>query len=635
MTDFLNAVYYAHKEPDRRVADLRLGHGVLTTYWSRLPHGRRLGARDLAAFNRAFGRRRLASGRLDRTALVEGAADLLGAWFPAAWDDPSRRAHGIAFETMAAREQFDPATRKHARPGRLTPPRQPIESQQVMAYAAVPIPSADAAMGFLRDPARWPDMASDRGRFTALRRGGLPGQTFEIELNVGPARRLPAFARAYVTCSAVLEPGPDLDRAVASLARRAPAIADSGDAVALVELTTHSRHPLGAAVSRLLVTSSDTGAAIRDIGCWDPLPFPLKHAHDHGGHRAQVEFLESKARSVEHARPVGRRYRRSGRRLVNQPDRVWPGHDQRAGVPPPTARPAWSARLGGERRTGQLLVAFAAVLWSTAGVMQRELALGVGTQLAFRAFFAMLALFAFTAVANRGAVVAPFRAIGYPGIALAIVMAAASGFFIIALNHATVAHVLFVQASSPMMAALIALVFLGERVSRRSFVAMIVALAGVAVMVGNPDAFSLMGDGFSVLMALSFAIAIVITRQRKDISMTPAICLSQLFVLVAAAPFASTAGIGAKDLGLLFAMGLLQMGLGLALFTAGARLIPAAEVALITLLEVVLGPLWVLISIHERPDTVTLVGGAIVVAAVLVQAVGEPRTVGEVRAAGP
>src|SRR4029077_2714522 len=136
--------------------------------------------------------------------------------------------------------------------------------------------------------------------------------------------------------------------------------------------------------------------------------------------------------------------------------------------------------------------------------------------LAFRALFAMLALFVFTVVANRGAVVAPFRAIGYPGIALAASMAAASGLFIAALNHSTVAHVLFVQASSPMMAALIALVFLGERVSRRALVAMLVALAGVAVMVGNPESYSLMGDGFAVLMALSFAISIVITRQRKD-----------------------------------------------------------------------------------------------------------------------
>ena len=296
---------------------------------------------------------------------------------------------------------------------------------------------------------------------------------------------------------------------------------------------------------------------------------------------------------------------------------------------------AWSTRLGSERRTGQLLVAFAAILWSTAGVMQRELSLGVGTQLAFRALFAMLALFVFTVVANRGAVVAPFRAIGYPGIALAASMAAASGLFIAALNHSTVAHVLFVQASSPMMAALIALVFLGERVSRRALVAMLVALAGVAVMVGNPESYSLMGDGFAVLMALSFAISIVITRQRKDISMLPATCLAQLLVLVVAAPFASTAGITRPDLGLLIAMGVLQMGFGLALFASGARLIPAAEVALITLLEVVLGPLWVLISIHERPDAATLVGGAIVIAAVVVQALGDPRTVGEVRAAGP
>jgi drug/metabolite transporter (DMT)-like permease len=285
-----------------------------------------------------------------------------------------------------------------------------------------------------------------------------------------------------------------------------------------------------------------------------------------------------------------------------------------SGVPEPVGR---------ERRRGQLTVALAAVAWSTAGVMQRELHLDVATQLAGRALFAMLALLVFSIVANHGRVVQPFRAIGWAGFAVAVSMAVASGAFIAALNHTTVAHVLFVQAASPMMAALIALVFLGESISRRSLAAMLMALAGVGVIVGDPRGFDAVGDTLSLLMALAFAIAIVITRRRRDVSMIPAVCLAQALVVLAAGPFASTGGIGARQLGLLVAMGVVQMGLGLALFTVGARLIPAAEVALITLLEVVLGPLWVLLSIHERPDAATLAGGVIVVAAVVLQALGD------------
>ena len=281
-------------------------------------------------------------------------------------------------------------------------------------------------------------------------------------------------------------------------------------------------------------------------------------------------------------------------------------------------------RAASDRRRGQIAVALGAVAWSTAGVMQRELSLNVATQLAGRALFAGLTLLVFSVVAHRGKVVRPFLDIGWAGVAVAVAMASASGTFIVALNHTTVAHVLFVQAASPMMAGLIALVFLGEQISRRSLIAMLVALAGVGVMVGDPSGFDAVGDTLSIVMALSFAVAIVITRKQRDVSMIPATCLAQVIVFCIAMPFATASEVGPRDLALLIAMGVVQMGVGLALFTVGARLIPAAEVALIALLEVVLGPLWVFISIHERPDAATLIGGAIVIVAVVVQAIGDP-----------
>jgi drug/metabolite transporter (DMT)-like permease len=273
----------------------------------------------------------------------------------------------------------------------------------------------------------------------------------------------------------------------------------------------------------------------------------------------------------------------------------------------------------GVRRRGQLLIAGAAVAWSTAGVLQRELSIDTGTQVASRALVAFVALSVYVVVTRRGDTVRVFRTMGGAGVAVAVCTAISSGAFIIALNHSTVANVLFIQAVAPVAAALLAWIALRESITRRSGVAMIVALVGVGLMVGGPDSGGLIGVGASVVMTLSFAVAIVITRHKRDVSMLPAICFSQLLVFLGGAPFAHPGTIDAHDLGFLMLMGVGQMGLGLAFLTAGARLLPASEVALITLLEVVLGPLWVWISISETPVLATLVGGAVVIAAVLLQ----------------
>jgi drug/metabolite transporter (DMT)-like permease len=268
-------------------------------------------------------------------------------------------------------------------------------------------------------------------------------------------------------------------------------------------------------------------------------------------------------------------------------------------------------------------VALAAIAWSTAGLFQRELTVGVGTQLAGRAFFAVLGLMAFVAIAERGRVAPAFRAIGRGGLAVAALMAVSSGAFIVALNHTSVANVLFMQALAPVLAAVLG-TFVGETVGRRTWLAMGVAVAGVALMVGGPSHPSAAGVSLALLMSISFAGVIVITRHLREVSMAPATCLSQALVFVFAAPFASTASVGAQDLALLIGLGVGQIGLGLIFLSIGARLIPAAEVALITLLEIVLGPLWVWIALSEQPSATTLAGGAVVLGAVVIQAAGQP-----------
>jgi drug/metabolite transporter (DMT)-like permease len=276
-----------------------------------------------------------------------------------------------------------------------------------------------------------------------------------------------------------------------------------------------------------------------------------------------------------------------------------------------------------QHRRGQLFVALAALAWSTAGVLQREMHIGLGTQVAGRAFFAFIALAVFVLAGHRRELVVSVRRSGWAMLGVGVSMAIASASFIIALNYTSVAHVLFLQASSPILAALLGRIILGEAVSTRAWVAMLVALAGVGVMVGAPGGGGLV-NLLSVLMALSFAVSIIITRSHRHISMAPAACLAQVLILVFAVPFAHPSTVDGRNLVLLILLGAGQIGLGLALLSIGARLIPAAEIATITLLEVVLGPLWVWMAVSERPSTATLIGGAIVVVGVLLQAGAEP-----------
>ena len=271
------------------------------------------------------------------------------------------------------------------------------------------------------------------------------------------------------------------------------------------------------------------------------------------------------------------------------------------------------------QRRGQIYVALAAVAWSTAGVLQRQLTLDTATQVAGRAAFAGVALLAYVAVVDRGRVRDAFRSVGLAGVAVAVCVAVASGGFIAALNHASVARVLFILALSPVIAALLARVALGEPISRRTAFAMALALAGVTVMLGAPGEGSLAGDGLAFLCAFAFAVMVVITRWRHDVSMAPATCLSQVILVAVFLPFATPGDIGGGDVVWLVALGVGQIGLGFMLLTVGARLIPAAQVGLITLLEVVLGPLWVWLAVDERPSTLTFVGGAIVIVAIVIQ----------------
>jgi len=297
VTDFLNAAYFARPADRRELDDLRLAFCVLTTRWHARGAQARLGAADVLAFHRAFGPHRLRAVprmTLDRAGLLDGACTLLGDWFAGAVADPARRAHGIAFATAEEREAFDPSVRlRFAALGALDPPQRSPAEQRWSDYAPVPLASAARTAALMQQPERWPDVAAEGGRFTALRPGGLDGQTFEIEIIAIPAPRAPVYTRGYVTATRVLRRGdPGLRPFVAALGEGAgtPAVPEGADVHLAVELTTHAGHFLGRGLSRLLVWEDDEGAWLRDVGSWDPLPVELAAPYRFAGEAAQHAF---------------------------------------------------------------------------------------------------------------------------------------------------------------------------------------------------------------------------------------------------------------------------------------------------------------------------------------------------------
>jgi hypothetical protein len=307
VTDFLNAAYY-RRDPDgpRDVEDLRLAFCILTTAWYRKAPGQRLRILDLSGFNSAFRVLRLenevsARGTLNHDQLLQGASKLFGDWFADAYADDARRAWGIAFETVEDRDAYDPERRLAlARVGELTPGSAPPEEQTWHTYPPVEMPSAEAVIGALTRPETWPDYASEIGRFTPLRPGGLLGQTFEIEVAAGTDTGRPVFTRGYVTITDLVTPDDPaalerwfgaLEEGLATYGDDEPrAVPEGGTPLVGFDLTTHQGHFMGSGYNRLLLYTHEGRAWVRAAGTWDPMPWHVERAYKMAGKEAQHAF---------------------------------------------------------------------------------------------------------------------------------------------------------------------------------------------------------------------------------------------------------------------------------------------------------------------------------------------------------
>ncbi|MEH6740723.1 MAG: DMT family transporter [Sulfitobacter sp.] len=268
-------------------------------------------------------------------------------------------------------------------------------------------------------------------------------------------------------------------------------------------------------------------------------------------------------------------------------------------------------------RLGLTLVTASAIAWSTAGLFTRIISLDVGTMLVWRGLFGALGILAVAIALQGRTAISDYRRMGWPGWLFAVVSAFGMLCFITSLRMTTVAHVSIIYATVPFVAAAMAWLVIDERPSRSAIIASVISLAGVAVIVGFGSEGSLSGDALAFGMTLSLAAMMVISRRYKNIPTMPAACVSALLSSAVAIPFSQGLAVGGYDLGLLALFGLVNSAIGLALFTLGARILPAIETALIGALDAPLAPIWVWLLFAETPGVETMTGGAIVFAAVL------------------
>ena len=275
---------------------------------------------------------------------------------------------------------------------------------------------------------------------------------------------------------------------------------------------------------------------------------------------------------------------------------------------------------------GVALVAGAAVCWSFGGVVVRSLEASAWEVVFWRSLFMALVVALYLAIWQRRGSIEGLRRAAGPMLLSGLCMAGSFIGFILALRETTVANVLVVLASAPLMAALMARVFLREPIRGHTWLVMVAALIGVGLMVnGSLSTHGWTGSLLAIACAAAFATNMVVLRARPDVDMMPTVVLAGLISAAITLPLAWPFPAPLRDVPWLAFLGVVQLGLGLVLFTLGLRYLPAAQAGLVALLETVLGPFWVWLAIGEAPSDAGLLGGAVVLGALVANTLVESR----------
>jgi len=268
----------------------------------------------------------------------------------------------------------------------------------------------------------------------------------------------------------------------------------------------------------------------------------------------------------------------------------------------------------------------APVLWSTAGVVTRHIERASPFEQVFwRSLFAFVFVFGYLLFKKTR----PWSAVrnaGWPGLVSGLMWAVMFTAFMFALSLTTTANALVVMSVCPLLTALLARVFLRDALTLRTWVAAGAAMVGIAWMFSFSLEKHFAGMAVAALIPLAAAINLVLLRaSAARLDLLPAVMLGGAISCLLALPFALPFSASPRDLLLLAFLGFFQLGLPCMLLVIASRTLPAPEIALLGLLEVVLGPIWAWLGAGEVPAATTLAGGAVVLAALVLNELGSLR----------
>lgn len=274
-------------------------------------------------------------------------------------------------------------------------------------------------------------------------------------------------------------------------------------------------------------------------------------------------------------------------------------------------------------RRGLVLVLIAGVFWSTVGLFVRLIETATAWQILFyRSLGVAVAMLLIIALQNRRSILAVFRESGLTAVFGGLALVAAFCGSIFSYLNTSVANAVFIFASAPFLTALFSRLLLGERVRPGTWLAIFIAALGIGIMVAEGIALGeLFGNLAALVSAAGFAFFSIALRRRRGANMFPAVCLGGSFTTVIAAVMCLISGEG---LAVSLADGTISVGLGavvicggMLLFTVGSKVVPAAELTLLAMTEVLLAPVWVWLLLDESASFYTLLGGAILLSAIV------------------
>lgn len=264
------------------------------------------------------------------------------------------------------------------------------------------------------------------------------------------------------------------------------------------------------------------------------------------------------------------------------------------------------------------LMVAAPVLWSSAGVVTRHIERAQPFEQVFwRSLFAFLFIAVFLVFRNRGPLTA-VREAGLPGLFSGALWAVMFTAFVLALSLTTTANTLVTMSISPLLTVVCARIVLSDPIPLRTWLAALTAAAGIAWMFGasTDQAAHVGGMAIALLVPVASALNLVALRASgARVDLVPAVMLGGAFSCLIALPLAWPLSATGRDVVLLGLLGVFQLGLPCMLLVLASRSLLAPELALLGLLEVVLGPLWAWLGAGEEPARATLLGGAVVLAA--------------------